>query len=73
MSFRIHPESSINLHALIAHKPVAKEAKEAKEAKDEKKEVKPLIVEPVEESKESPLPSSIKDEDKVVMSIKRKK
>ena len=65
MSFRIHPESAINLHALISHKPVVKEEKKESKA--------PLIVEPVEESKENPLPSSIKEEDKVVMSIKRKK
>jgi len=66
MSFRIHPESQINLHALVSHKVPVVEAK---------KEVKaPLIVEPVE-VKENPLPSVIdgKDEDKVVMSIKRKK
>ena len=67
MSFRIHQENQINLNALVSHKlPVAESKKE---------EVKvPQIVDPVE-SKESPVPSVIeaKEEDKVVMSIKRKK
>lgn len=67
MSFRIHQENPINLNALVSHKLPVVESK--------KEEVKvPQIVDPVE-TKESPVPSVIetKEEDKVVMSIKRKK